>query len=94
MTVSYWDMAASIVNHGLVNEELFFESNSEFYAVWTKVKSLVADGRRDWKNPYLYKNLEDLADKFEKWLAKRAPGALPLMQERIKQMSSGGAKTS
>ena len=26
MTVTYWDMAASLVNHGLINEDLFFEN--------------------------------------------------------------------
>src|SRR6266404_4510059 len=29
MVISYWDMVASIVNRGLINDELFFESNGE-----------------------------------------------------------------
>jgi len=27
MVISYWDMVASIVNRGMINDELFFESN-------------------------------------------------------------------
>ncbi len=34
MVISYWDMVASIVNRGLINDELFFESNGEIWVVW------------------------------------------------------------
>ena len=31
MVVSYWEMAASIVNHGLIKEKLLFQTNAEFF---------------------------------------------------------------
>ncbi len=34
MVISYWDMVAGIVNRGLINDELFFESNGAIWAVW------------------------------------------------------------
>ncbi len=87
MAVSYWDMAASIVNHGLVKEEFFFESNPEFWTVWQKIKHLAPAARETWKNTHIYKNLEDLSQKYEKWMATRAPEALELFRERLKQLS-------
>jgi hypothetical protein len=33
MVISYWDMVASIVNRGLINDELFFESNGRIWVV-------------------------------------------------------------
>lgn len=85
MTVSYWDMAASIVNRGLINDELFFESNSELWFVWTKLKHLVPEARAARKNPLLWHNLEVLAGKYEKWMEKRAPGSLEVIRERLKK---------
>jgi hypothetical protein len=84
MAVSYWDMAGSIVNHGLINEELFFENNNEFWIVWRKVAHLVPERRTVFKNPFIWKNLETLATKYEKWMEKRAPGALAALAERFK----------
>jgi hypothetical protein len=87
MTVTYWDMAASLVNRGLINPDLFFESTAEFWIVWDKVR-VVADAIRERnKNPMSWKNLETLANKYEKWMAKRAPEALDSMRKR----NAGGA---
>jgi hypothetical protein len=88
MVVSYWDMASSIVNRGLINDELFFENNGECWAVWTRIKDLVPSARAMWKNPHLHHNLERLAERYEKWSETRAPGALDLMRERLKNLSA------
>jgi hypothetical protein len=80
MVVSYWDMAASIVNKGLINEEFFFENTAEFYVAWMKVKPLVASWREKRKNPNLWKNLEELAERYEQWSAQRAPEALEVFR--------------
>ena len=87
MAVSYWDMAASIVKHGLINEELFFESGGELWTTWNKVKHLAVEARATHKNPHLWSNLEALAEKYEKWLEARAPGAIAAMRERIKTLT-------
>ena len=93
MTVTYWEMAASIVRHGLINEDLFFENNGEFYAVWARIRHLAPQVRERNRNPTQYHNLEALAAKYEKWLEARAPGAVSAFNERLKQLASGeGAK--
>lgn len=83
MVISYWDMAASMVNHGLIKEEFFFENTTEFWIVWQKTKPLVEDAREARKNPSIWKNLETLCDKFEAWMTGRAPEALDALRKFI-----------
>ena len=85
MAVSYWDMAASIVNHGLIKEEFFFENNGEFWFIWEKVKHLMPKLREGRRNPLMYDSLETLVGKYEKWLEGRAPGALSVSRERVRK---------
>jgi len=88
MAISYWDMAASIVNHGLIKEEFFFENNSEFWFIWEKIKHLMPKLREARRDPLLCHSLETLAGKYEKWLEARAPGALAVSRERLKQAAA------
>ena len=83
MTVSYWDMAASLVNHGLIKEDLFFENTAEFWIIWDKVRNVAPAMRERNKNPMAWKNLESLAGKYEEWMAKRAPEALNSLRQRL-----------
>jgi hypothetical protein len=92
MVVSYWEMAASIVKRGLINEELFFENSGEIWVVWAKIKGLVPETRTLRKNPHMYGNLETVAEKYEQWMEARAPGALGLMRERFKAMPAKGSQ--
>ena len=87
MTATYWDMAASLVNRGLINPDLFFENTSEFWIIWDKVRNVVPTLRERNKNPMVYHNLEKLAEKYEQWMAKRAPEALQALRARL----AGGA---
>ncbi len=86
MVISYWDMAGSIVNHGLIKEEFFFENTSEFWAVWQKVKGVTPALREKFKDPHLWENLQTLAEKYEKWVTARSPGALEMRRERFKHL--------
>src|ERR1043165_3491393 len=88
MVLSYWEMAASIVNRGLINEELFFENSGELWTIWVKVKHLLQEARVMWKNPKLYHNLAFVAEKYEKWMEARAPGAVDLMREQVKMLAA------
>ena len=83
MVTSYWEMVASFVNHGLIKEEFFFENTGEIWIVWEKIKPLVASVREAYKNPYVWKNLETLCTKFEKWMAGRASEALDALRAII-----------
>ena len=85
MVTSYWEMAASIVNHGLIKEELFFENTNELWLVWQKIKHLAPATRRVYQNPFVWKNLEALSEKFEKWMTARAPEALDALRKIVIQ---------
>ena len=85
MAVSYWDMAASLVNHGLIKEDLFFENTAELWLTWEKVRQLAPRLREARKNPIVWKNLETLAHKYEQWIAARAPEALEVQRKRLKK---------
>src|SRR5260370_21961503 len=41
MVLGYWEMVASIVNHRLIDEQFFFESNEEQSLVWEQVKPVI-----------------------------------------------------
>lgn len=72
---TYWEMAASLVNNGALDEKLFFETCSEHFVVWEKIKHLVPQIRAARKNPLLLRNLEAVAQRYEKWLTGQAPEA-------------------
>jgi len=75
MVISYWEMVASIVNRGLINDELFFESNGE---IWVAA----------FKNPHLFQNIEETCKRLEAWREKRAPGSTVAMRQMLGQSKS------
>ena len=70
MVVSYWEMAASFVNRGLIEEELFFENSGEGRIIWNRVKELVPSLRAARNNPRMWQNLEKLGRRFDAWATK------------------------
>src|ERR1035438_9343440 len=70
MVISYWDMVASIVNRGLIDDELFFESNGEIWVVWDRMRTIVPTWRSAFKNPHLFSNIEDTCKRLEAWREK------------------------
>ena len=60
MVVSYWDMAAALVNHGAIDEALFHEVNVEHVGTFAKVEPFLADLRAATGNPDFLANLERL----------------------------------
>jgi hypothetical protein len=92
MVASYWDMCAGIVNRGLVDDELYFESNGEAWGVWEKMKHIVPPMRAAFKNPRLFGHLEELCKRFEAWREKVAPGSNEAMRQRMAQMAQAAAQ--
>lgn len=88
MVISYWDMVGSIVNRGLINDELFFESNGEIWVVWDRMRAIVPTWRAAFKNPHLFENIEATCKRFEAWREKRAPGSTAAMQQMMGQLQS------
>jgi hypothetical protein len=58
MVLSYWDMAAALVNHGAIDPEMFAETNGEYIGVYAKMEPFIADLREEWKMPEAFSNLE------------------------------------
>lgn len=60
MVTSYWDMAASFVNHGAIDEEMFVDSNGEYFVIFSKIEPFLSELRETMGNPKLLANLEKL----------------------------------
>ena len=86
MVISYWEMVASIVNRGMLDEDLYFENNGESLLVWLRVKKVTLQMREARKNPLILRNLEALSEKHEKWFETRAPGALEETRKMVERM--------
>jgi len=61
MVVSYWDMAAALVNHGAIDVNLFNETNGEHLGVFTKLEPFLGEIRAAF-GPQFLGNLEKLVD--------------------------------
>ena len=86
MVWSYWEQACAYLNHGLLHEDLFFETSGEFYGVWDRVKPTIQQGRELFVNKQFLANLEKAALRYEAWIEKRSPGNIEAMQKMMKQM--------
>ncbi len=60
MVVSYWDMAASLVNHGAIDEEMFADAHGEHFVVYSKIEPFMPELKEIMGNPNLLANLEKL----------------------------------
>jgi len=60
MVTSYWDMAASLVNHGAIDEEMFADAHNEHFVVFSKIEPFLAELRETMGNPNMLGNLEKL----------------------------------
>jgi len=60
---SYWDMAASLVLHGALNEELFLQPgcSGEMFFIFAKVHPFLKELREKMNNPEAYANIEKVA---------------------------------
>ena len=60
MVASYWDMAASFVNHGAIDEEMFNDVSAEGFVVFSRIEPFLDDLRELTKRPKMFGNLEKL----------------------------------
>jgi hypothetical protein len=85
MVTSYWEMVASFVTAGVLNQELFFQSNGELLFVWERMRELVPAYRTFNKNPHAYHNLEIVGNAFIKWMEANGPEAYPTFQAMVRK---------
>jgi hypothetical protein len=86
MVFSYWEQACAFLNQGLLHEDLFCETNGEFFGAWELVKGIVPEGRERFANKQLLANLEKAAQRYESWIESRLPGHTAAMRQFMKQM--------
>ena len=60
MVISYWDMAATLVNHGAIDEAMFNDANGEHLFVFAKIEPILPELRQLWNAPEMLKNYEEL----------------------------------
>lgn len=61
MVVSYWDMAAGLVNNGAISLDLFNDTNGEHLGVFAKIEPLLGEIRAAY-GPQFAANFEKLID--------------------------------
>ena len=78
MVSTYWDMAASFVNRGAIDEDMFFDSAGECWVVFSKIQPHLAGMRELMSNTAYLKNLDDLL--------MRQPNAIDTLTQRREMM--------
>ena len=78
MVTSYWDMAASFVNRGAIDEAMFMDSAGEIWVVFCKIQPYVAELRERLASPNSYKHMEEVL--------MRQPNALETLAVRRETM--------
>lgn len=78
MVSTYWDMAASFVNRGAIDEDMFFDSAGEIWVVFSKIQPHLAGMRELMGNAVYLRNLDELL--------MRQPNALDTLTQRREMM--------
>jgi hypothetical protein len=85
MVTTYWEMVASFVTSGVLNEELLFQSALELLFVWERIRDVVPEMRRVFKNGAQYRNLETVAGHFAELLDRNGgPEAYEAFSKRVR----------
>jgi hypothetical protein len=63
MITSFWDMTASLVNNGGIDEKMFLDANGEHVAVFCKIEPFIEDVRKLTGMPNYLDQLETLVKK-------------------------------
>jgi hypothetical protein len=90
---SYWELAASLVLRGTVNEALFLEPafSGEMFLIFAKLHPFLKDLREKMQNPGMLANVEQVIKK-----SKAGQERLRFMEQRMaarrKQMKEAGAR--
>jgi hypothetical protein len=79
MVTSYWELVAGMVNRGVLDEELLFDTHGEDIVVWNKVKAVIAGAREKIRPTYLW-NLERMARRHMEWRERTYPTAADVIE--------------
>lgn len=84
MVTSYWDMAASFVTSGALNQELFLHSGGELLFIWTKVSPLIHEMRTAYNMPNYASHAEKVAQAMIDNMNKANPKAYEAFTARVR----------
>lgn len=81
---TYYEMVASFITSGVLNEELYFQSGGELFLVYIRLEPFLSDLRAAFKNPGLYKNLEAVAGRYAAYIDKNDAEASAAFRTRMR----------
>jgi hypothetical protein len=84
MVTSYWEMAASFITSGVLNQELFQQSGGELLFVWTKIQDVVPELRKAFNSPKYLANMETVAKGMIDNMNRANPKAYEAFQARVR----------
>ncbi|MGZ4788375.1 MAG: DUF4760 domain-containing protein [Terriglobales bacterium] len=90
MVTSYWEMSATMVLHGAVNEQLFLDTQAEMFFIFAKIHPYLEAFREKMGSPDAMKNVETLINKSE--ASKKKLEAFKQRIERIRAMAASAQK--
>ncbi|HYP02704.1 MAG TPA: hypothetical protein VER76_21135 [Pyrinomonadaceae bacterium] len=88
--MSYWDMAASLVNNGAIDEKMFNDANGEHFFYYAKFEPFIEELRARF-GPQMWVHLEELIMRTPN--AKERLAHLREMQKKMAAMRAAAAAT-
>lgn len=85
MAFSYWEQACQMLDCGLLDEDLFFQTTNEFFIIWERTKPIMLATREKAHNPIAGIYTEKAAKRYEIWINRRAPGFVDVLRQVIQQ---------
>ncbi len=91
----YWDIAASFVLHGALNEELFLQPgcSGEMFFIFAKVYPFLKEFREKTNNPEAFASIEKVATR-SKTARKRLERVSKNVENRRKALAKGATKAA
>jgi hypothetical protein len=86
MVLGYWEQACALLNSGLLHDELFFQTSGEFFGIWERCKAVVPQAREKFAYKLYLTEMEQAAQRYEKWIESRSPGHIAAMREFMQKM--------
>lgn len=84
MVTTYWDMAASFVTNGVLNEAIFYESGRELLFVWERSRDYVAAFRQANRDQTYLRNLETVGNSFANRYRTASPDGYDAFVRRVR----------
>lgn len=81
MVISYWDMAASLVNNGAIDPQMFNDANGEHIFVYAKLEPFLPALREEMGNPQFLAHLEKVVKALPDYETR-----LTVIRDRIQKM--------